>query len=65
MSINISQNLLTTTEAAKVLNLAEITLRMWRVNGTGPRFIKMGKSIRYAVEDINIFCDEHKTVVNG
>lgn len=40
--------LLTTKEAAERLGMASGTLENWRVNGIGPRYVKVGsRSIRY------------------
>ena len=44
--------LLTTPEVAGRLGVAEITVRKWRVYGTGPRFIRCGGSVRYRAADI-------------
>jgi len=45
--------LLTQREAALVLRLSERTLERWRVQGTGPRFVRLpGGSIRYRQQDI-------------
>lgn len=32
--------------------MAEITLRKWRIYGTGPRFIRCGANVRYRNADI-------------
>lgn len=44
--------LLTTPEVAGRLGVAEITLRKWRIHGTGPRFIRCGANIRYRASDL-------------
>ena len=44
--------LLTTQAAAELLCLDPDTLAGLRVRGTGPRYIKMGHSVRYRVEDL-------------
>jgi len=46
------ENLLTTPEVALRLGVAEITLRKWRVYGTGPRFVRCGANVRYRTADI-------------
>lgn len=35
--------LLTTTEAARVLRLSPQTLATWRCRGDGPKFVRLGK----------------------
>lgn len=46
------ETLLTTPEVAGRLRVAEITLRKWRIHGTGPRFIRCGANVRYRAADI-------------
>jgi len=45
--------LLTQREAADVLRLSQRTLERWRVQGTGPRFVRLNHSIRYRPEDLD------------
>jgi excisionase family DNA binding protein len=44
--------LLTQREAATLLHLSERTLERLRVSGTGPKFIRLGRSVRYRLTDI-------------
>jgi predicted DNA-binding transcriptional regulator AlpA len=44
--------LLTQREAALALRLSERTLERMRVNGTGPRFVKCNRNIRYQQQDL-------------
>ena len=42
------------TEAARqILGLKRGTLEKWRLRGCGPRFIKVGRAVRYRPEDID------------
>jgi excisionase family DNA binding protein len=50
-----TRNNLTTEEAAQYLNLRPSTLEAWRCRGNGPRFLKMGKSVRYPVGSLDDF----------
>ena len=47
---------LTTEELAKRWAVAPNTLRRWRVDGTGPGFVKLGtgirSAVRYRIDDI-------------
>lgn len=44
---------LTARQAAGVLGLAEQTLAVWRMEGGGPTWVKMGaKAVRYRAEDV-------------
>jgi hypothetical protein len=45
--------LLTQREAAVVLRLSERTLERWRVQGIGPRFVRLNNSIRYRQQDLD------------
>ena len=44
--------LLTETEVSRVLRVSLATLRKWRVDKRGPRFIKIGPLVRYQLEDL-------------
>jgi len=46
-------------EAAAILNMAVDTLRRWRWKGRGPKYYRFGRSIRYAVADLDDFRDRH------
>ena len=45
--------LLTQREAALALRLSERTLERWRVQGIGPRFVRLNNSIRYRQQDLD------------
>ncbi|EGL55725.1 hypothetical protein MAMP_02719 [Methylophaga aminisulfidivorans MP] len=47
--------LITAQDAAKLLNISVGTLANWRCRGEGPVPTKIGKSVRYALEDIKEF----------
>ena len=42
-------------ELAERLGISVRTLRQWRYWGRGPRFIKLGKAVRYSVADIEAY----------
>jgi hypothetical protein len=46
------------TEAAKKLTLSVYTLRNWRAAGTGPRFCRMGRSIRYPSDELKRYAEQ-------
>jgi hypothetical protein len=54
---------LTTSEAAKMIKCSPNTLAIWRMRGTGPKYICIGsgqrKTIRYRREDIDRYCEEN------
>jgi hypothetical protein len=47
--------LLTTDEAAKILRCSRASLNKWRLRGTGPRFIYIGRRVRYRRADLADF----------
>ena len=46
---------LTDAEAAEELGLAVATLRAWRLRGVGPRFVRLGRAVRYMRDDIDAY----------
>lgn len=46
--------LFTPAQTAEHLCVSEMTLRKWRWEGKGPRFIKLGRKVAYKKQDI---CD--------
>lgn len=61
-----NEKTLTTIEAAKYLGISQSTLRQGRMNGQRekrcptPSYIKIGRAIRYRVEDLDAFLAEHR-----
>ncbi len=46
---------LTEREVAELLGLSVATLRAWRHRGKGPRFLRLGRSVRYLPADVDDF----------
>lgn len=46
---------LTELQVAERLGLAVATLRAWRHRGTGPRFLRFGRAVRYLAADLDEF----------
>ncbi len=46
---------LTEGEVAELLGLSVATLRAWRHRGKGPRFLRLGRSVRYLPSDLQDF----------
>lgn len=59
------QRLLNTAEAAEYLGLAENTLRIARIRGSGPSYRKFGRAVRYAVEDLTAYVEQAKRTNTG
>jgi len=55
----VSTNMLTTHEAARLLGLSPSTLNKWRVYGRGPRFVKLGRAVRYQRTDLDAYLASH------
>lgn len=51
------QRPLTTPQAAQYLGLSKYTLECWRARGDGPRYLKLGRSVRYRVADLDAFAE--------
>lgn len=51
--------LLTTDEAARLLAMKPQTLRKWRVDGTGPKYVRVGaRAVRYTRRALNAYIEE-------
>jgi len=51
------ESLLRENEVAKILNLSVVKIRLLRRFGGGPEFIRIGKAVRYRMDDIRRFID--------
>jgi excisionase family DNA binding protein len=51
-SVDISSRLLSTEEVARILVVPVSTLYCWRYKGTGPSAYRVGKHLRYRLEDV-------------
>jgi predicted DNA-binding transcriptional regulator AlpA len=49
----------TEVQAADFLNLSIRTLQSWRVKGSGPKFIRAGRAVRYRRRDLLEWMDEN------
>jgi excisionase family DNA binding protein len=45
--------ILTDVEVAERLGVSRFTVRSWRLKGLGPRFLKMGRAVRYRSQDVD------------
>ena len=50
--------LLSTRQAAELLNLSPRTLEHYRLRGGGPKYAKVGKQVRYRPEDLRAWIEE-------
>ena len=51
-------NLLTPKQLAGLLAINENTLAKWRLQGVGPKFVKIQRRIRYAANDVDHWMNE-------
>jgi len=47
-------------EASQIMGVAVQTLRNWRFQGTGPPYFKIGRSVRYRLNEILAFMEERR-----
>ena len=50
---------LTNKEAARKLGISHRTLEDWRLTNRGPRFVKLGRLVRYRLPDLLDFMDQN------
>ena len=51
--------LLTNAQTAALLGLKPNTLEIWRIQGKGPSYRKVGRAVRYAEADVLAWLDNH------
>lgn len=54
------KNLLSTPEAAPFAGVKAKTLENWRCLGLGPKFVRVGRLVRYDPDDIQAWRDDRK-----
>lgn len=54
--------LLTTAQAAILLNRPEGTLRYWRAIGYGPSYAKLGRGVVYSKRDLQSFLEDNRII---
>lgn len=55
-----NNRILTIEETANYLSMSQQTLADWRCDGTGPRYIKFGRTVRYDLADIHEWLESNK-----
>lgn len=50
---------MTTREVAAFLGLSAGTLRVWRSQGKGPNYYKVGSTVRYEMDDLEAWKNEN------
>ena len=52
-----AQALLNEHDVARITGLSVASVRRWRLQGRGPKFLKLGASVRYRTADVNGWLD--------
>lgn len=65
MEDGVTSELMAPAELAQRLAKSTAVLANWRYLGIGPRFIKLGKSVRYRVADVEAWLDEQTRQQTG
>ncbi len=52
-------HLLNEGEVAQLLQCTKSALRRWRREGRGPRFVRLGRLIRYSPSDLEEFIEQN------
>ena len=47
--------ILTTRQAAQYIGLSASTLNKWRCHGFGPKYLKLGRAVRYRQEELDTY----------
>lgn len=55
--------LLTTRELSRRYGISVGTVQNWRSQGRGPTYVKLGRSVRYRVEDIEAFVQANRVAL--
>lgn len=54
-----NKGLMTPETLSERWNITQVTLSQWRVNGRGPRFLKLGRKVMYRIQDIEEFEEQN------
>jgi len=54
-----------TGQVAAHYGLSEVTLRKWRITGRGPRFVRVGRAVRYSGADLDAFLSGRAFTTTG
>jgi excisionase family DNA binding protein len=54
----VDERLWTEQQTADYLNVAVGTLRRWRAEGTGPRALRAGRTVRYRKSDVDEWLEQ-------
>ncbi|GIW56733.1 MAG: hypothetical protein KatS3mg082_3137 [Nitrospiraceae bacterium] len=61
MKQSTSQRLLNERQVADSCAISVLTLRKWRGEGRGPRYVKIGTLVRYRPEEVDAWIESHES----
>jgi hypothetical protein len=53
------------TQAAEIIGAKPQTLRNWRSQSKGPPYTKVGRSVRYAINDLLAYMEQRRVEPEG
>lgn len=56
-----NERMLRDSELAQVLGVSATTVKWWRVQNRGPKWVKVGRSVFYRIADVRIWIDQLPT----
>jgi len=59
------ERMLTEKQVAAMLNINPATLNNWRQQGKGPKYVKVGGSIRYRYTDVELYLEKNAVETTG
>lgn len=62
MTDQVMERLLAPDDLAKLLSVSTGQLAQMRYLGTGPKYVKVGTRVRYALSDVRAWLDEQRRV---
>jgi len=51
---------ITETKLSMMLKVSLDTVRRWRIDGVGPMFTKINRTVRYAMKDVDSFLNQRR-----
>jgi predicted DNA-binding transcriptional regulator AlpA len=58
---NTLEELLTEHDVARITGLSVASVRRWRLFKRGPKYMKIGASVRYRAEDVRVWLETRPT----
>lgn len=52
-----TDELFDTEAVARYAGLSPVTLRKWRMTGAGPRFVRLGRAVRYRKAELDAYIE--------